>query len=712
MRSCLLVLLLCLLAACGGKKSSQERVQWGEMRELFPPTLEQAPAGAAAAPTAPAAGTTAAAGASAAAAGDVMIGSGPALAAEFEEAPSAPQRQASGEPEASLKPPPSALAQGAPPPSIEAVPPATPSEASARAEPAAATPPKASSAAAASPAAAQAEPAAATPPKTPSAVAASRPEPAPPAPPAPAPPSPPSAAVPTPAPAATTAAAASAASARVEPTAAPDEPGWPRALTSSGVVFKIHEPQPDAWNDDTMLAHAMVSAQPDARAQAATGALRLTARTDVDEAAGVVRLSNVQITGVRFPDAADKTLAAWLAALRTGAPELLDTVSIARVQSGMAQVRARERGAAVLQVPVPRVVLVKKPTVLVYIDGDPQFVSVKGTALSGVLNTRTVLLKDARGKLYLRVYDGWVGADSLRGPWAVVKPPPEAAKLEQTARATGRANLLRGKPDPKSGRYPSLGKGLPQIIVATKPTAVLVLDGEPRFAPIPGTSLQYATNTSAHVFRDVDAKQIYVRVAGYWFRSSSTAGPWEHVPLASLPAGFLAIPDGSPKAAVKNTIAAAQTDTPAPDSGSAPVMVAADPTRTRLNLTLAGDPKLEPIPGTQLNYVANASVPVIQFDDERWFAIQNGVWFTATSVTGPWTVTSQVPPEIYAIPPTVPIYSAIHSRVYSSSSDTVYYGYENPQSLGGASGGAVGVEDQGQDYLYTPPAGMYWGWYY
>ena len=631
-RSTLLVLLLTLLAACGGKRGSQEQVEWGQMRELFPPTLDQPPGAVGEAPAvgaappagaAPAVGAAPPAGAAAAAVAatdigaadpDEILGAGKAVAAEF----------------ADTTP-------------TQTTPPAT------AGPPAAASPPAATSPRAA---------------------------------------------------------------ASVQEAPVPDEATWPRAFTASGVTFKVHEPLVDGWDEDTLVAHALVSAQPEGRPQASMGTLRMTARTREDAATGMVKLSEVTVTGVRFPDAPDKTLNTWVAALRTGAPDLIDAISLARVQSGMAAVRARERGAAVLDVQVPRVVLAKKPTVLVYIDGEPQFVPVKGTPMSGVLNTRTILLRGASGKLYLRVYDGWVGADSLRGPWAVVKPPPEAVKLEQTARATGRANLLRGKPDPKTGRYPSLSKGaLPQILVATKPTAVLVLDGEPRFAQIPGTPLQYATNTSAHVFRDVEAKQIYVRVAGYWYRSQSTAGPWEYVPLASLPAGFLAIPSDSPKAAVKTAIATPQ-DRATPDDTTAPVMVQADTARARLNVTIGGDPKLEPIRGTQLNYVANASVPMIQFDDQRWFAIQNGVWFTATSVTGPWTVTAEVPPEIYAIPPTVPIYGAIHSRVLSSSSDTVFYGYKNPQSLGGGAGGAVGVEDQGQDYLYTPPAGMYWGWYY
>jgi hypothetical protein len=251
---------------------------------------------------------------------------------------------------------------------------------------------------------------------------------------------------------------------------------------------------------------------------------------------------------------------------------------------------------------------------------------------------------------------------------------------------------------------------LPQILVATKPTALLVLDGEPRFTPVAGTPLQYATNTSAHLFRDVETKQLYVRVAGYWLRASSTAGPWAFVPADRLPESFAAIPDDSPKRAVKVGIAAARQEHAAPARGIAPVMVAASPARASLNMTLDGDPQLQPIQGTQLNYVANASVPVIQLDDRRWFAIQSGAWFSAETVAGPWRLTDSVPPEIYAIPPYAPVYPAIHSRVYSSSSDVVYYAYE--PSLLGISGGAVGVEDQGEDYQYTPPAGMHWGWFY
>lgn len=656
------LLLLLLLAACAGKREARDRIEWGELRELFPPTLSQPSAESPSTPeaTADAEATAAAAAAEATAA----AASAQAAAAE------APPQSVDGEPAQDATAPRESAAASSPPSAgadVEPDPraPDTSAGASIGASAAGAEPMSASNVAA--------ELAAAEPTVVPDVAAA-------------------------PEPSAPAAAAAKA-------------PQWPHIVAANGVSFEIHVPQVDAWDGEALLAHALVKAQPGGRKQPAIGAVRMTARTEVDDGARTVALQDLEVTAARFPGAPDKTQAAWLETLRAGLPQQVDGVALERVESGIPAVRARERGAAVLSVVAPRVVIAKQPTVLVYIDGEPRYVPVKDTQLSGVLNTRTLLLRDAKGRHYLRLYDGWARAESLAGPWSVSKPPPASAQVAQVARASGRVNLLQGKADPKTRRRPSLKSGsLPQILVATKPTALLVLDGEPHFEAVAGTSLQYATNTTAHLFRDVETKQLYVRIAGYWFRSGSTAGPWEFVPAHRLPESFAAIPDDSPKRGVKAGIAAAKQEHAAPARGIAPVMVAASPARTNLYLTLDGDPRLEPVAGTQLGYVTNASVPVIRLDARRWFAIQNGAWFSAETVAGPWRLADSVPPEIYAIPPSAAIYPAIHSRVYSSSSDVVYFAYE--PSLLGISGGAAGVEDQGEDYQYTPPAGMHWGWFY
>ena len=479
-------------------------------------------------------------------------------------------------------------------------------------------------------------------------------------------------------------------------------------VSAQNVTFEVHEPLPEAWADGLLTARCVVVAQPAGPLQPVSGAALIKAVTNVDAATGIVALSDLEVKNASFPGPLDQS-AAWHEQLRELLPGKIKTVALARLESGQAVVQARQKAGAAAAVEVPRILISEKPAVLVYIDGDPRYVPIKDTGWTGVVNTTVLLLKDATGTLYLRLYDGWVSAASLQGPWKVAPKPPFAARIEQAALATGRLNLLPGKPD-ANGKGPTLSsKRLPQIMVSTQPAALIVLDGPARFVGVPGLPLEYATNTSAHVFRDIQSSTLYVRVGGNWFRAKVVTGPWEHVPVTSLPSAFSAIPDNHPKRGVKTAIAQAQTSgSPAADGMT---VVAADPLSARLNVVMNGDPVMEPIRGTQLNRVANASVPIIQVDINNWYAVQNAVWFHSSMATGPWTLTNYVPPEIYAIPPTSPIYHAIHSRVLSSSSDVVYYGYPTTGSLA-PEGGATGVEDQGADYQYTPPSSLHWGWFY
>ena len=55
--------------------------------------------------------------------------------------------------------------------------------------------------------------------------------------------------------------------------------------------------------------------------------------------------------------------------------------------------------------------------------------------------------------------------------------------------------------------------------------------------------------------------------------------------------------------------------------------------------------------------------------------MQTGVWFTAASLKGPWTVASSVPPVIYSIPPSAPLYYVTFVHIYAVTPQTVVVGY-------------------------------------
>jgi hypothetical protein len=490
--------------------------------------------------------------------------------------------------------------------------------------------------------------------------------------------------------------------------AAPLVTAWPLSLSADDATFVVHEPLVETLDDGVMTARSLVLAQPAGPDRPVAGSVLMKAIAEVDAAAGVVSLVDVEVLDASFPTTPDR-IEAWQQFLRSSLPGKVKTMQLTRFESGRSIAQARQRASAASTVTAPRIIVSQAPAVLVYIDGEPRYAPLRGTSLQGVVNTRVLLLKDESGTSYLHVYDGWVSAASLQGPWQLTPAPAGAERLEQLARSVPQVDLLTGKAD-ANGRLPALSNArLPQIFVSMQPAALIVLDGPPRFARIGRTALQYATNTTAHLFRDVASNGLYVRVGGNWFRASDVNGPWTHVPAASLPASFAAIPDGSPKRGVKTSIDNELAST-APRAGASSI-VSADPRTATLSVTVNGDPVLEPIPNTQLNYVANASVPIIQVDINNWYATQSGVWFHSNEATGPWEVTSNVPPEIYAIPRNTPIYHAIQSRAIASSTDVTYYGYPTAGSLR-SEGGAIGIEDQGADYQYTPPSSLHWNWVY
>ena len=121
-----------------------------------------------------------------------------------------------------------------------------------------------------------------------------------------------------------------------------------------------------------------------------------------------------------------------------------------------------------------------------------------------------------------------------------------------------------------------------------------------------------------------------------------------------------------------------------------------------------GPPQLLPIEGTPLSYVANSGTPIVEVDAHSWYACQNGVWFVATSVGGPWTVAASVPEVIYSIPASSPLHYLTYVQVYGANPAEVYEGY-TPGYLG------TEVEDgvvvYGTGYWYPPWIGGVWyGW--
>ena len=175
-----------------------------------------------------------------------------------------------------------------------------------------------------------------------------------------------------------------------------------------------------------------------------------------------------------------------------------------------------------------------------------------------------------------------------------------------------------------------------------------------------------------------------------------------------MPADFAAIPDDSPAENVKASVAGTAQAREAAVAATVPQTALVKLAGTALTKPrLDGEPVFVAIPGTPLHYVANTATPIIRAEERSFYALQDGVWFAAPSVSGPWTVATSVPAVIYTIPPQSPLYYATFVRVFAASADAVYVGY-----TGGYQGTYIdpetGVVVYGTGYEYDPWLGAAW----
>jgi len=493
--------------------------------------------------------------------------------------------------------------------------------------------------------------------------------------------------------------------------AAPDvdhDGGYPREIQTSAGLVTVYQPQLDAWDGTNLKARAALSIREPGSESPLFGAGWFEVRTAVDKVERLVALYDYRLEKLVFPSAPDKT-AAYEAVVRNEVFPKTKDIALDRLEA-MLEMTEAERGqkAQPVKNDPPQIAFATKPTILAYVDGTPVWRPVKDTRLERVLNTRVLLVRDGDGRHFLHVFDGWLESAALDGPWTVAqKTSGDLKKAVKDAEASGQVDLLPGgnPEDPKT--LPKLKHGkVPEILVATRPTELIVFEGEPNYVPIETTQLLYAKNTTGNVFKHIGDQKSYVLVSGRWFRAASDSGPWEFVPNDELPKDFAEMPDDSPKENVKASVAGTAQAKEALIANAIPQTAEVKIAETKIDPPkFDGEPKLVPIEGTELQYVQNTATPIIRVTPTSYYAVQNAVWFTGPALTGPWAVATSVPAVVYTIPPSSPLHYVTYVRIYDTKPDVVYVGYTP-----GYYGTAVSYNTvvYGTGYYYTPWVGSVW----
>ncbi len=207
---------------------------------------------------------------------------------------------------------------------------------------------------------------------------------------------------------------------------------------------------------------------------------------------------------------------------------------------------------------IPGVFYATSPAEVILFDGQPTYTPIAGTQLSFANNTDSPLFVYSATQTYYYLAAGrWFSAPSLQGPWtfASLSLPADFANIPLTSPASA---ILASVPGTNEAKDAVLIAQIPTTMILNPTTAAaqakVSYSGPPEFAPITGTSLQYATNTVDKVIQVGDV--YYLCLQGVWFMSTTPNGPW--TTASSVPQVIYTIPPSSP---VYNVTYVTQTTT-------------------------------------------------------------------------------------------------------------------------------------------------------
>ena len=215
---------------------------------------------------------------------------------------------------------------------------------------------------------------------------------------------------------------------------------------------------------------------------------------------------------------------------------------------------------------------------------------------------------------------------------ALATMPPKTVPMEA---------ILLSLKQTEGSRQVAVDNTPPMIIYSQTPASLVVFDGEPVMNPIGTGGLSFAVNTNWPVFSD--GGTWYLLNGTIWLAAPAYGGPY--APVTRLPASFAAIPNDQSFADVRKNIP------PKPGQGAPPTVYVS--TKPAEIIVTDGPPQLDPVPGTGLQVVKNASTD-LYFDPStrKFYYLTSGRWFSASSPQGPWAyATADLPADFAFIDP-------------------------------------------------------------
>jgi hypothetical protein len=491
----------------------------------------------------------------------------------------------------------------------------------------------------------------------------------------------------------------------VSPGRAASAEDWPREVRSGDATIVLYQPQFDSLEGISTRARIAVAIRrPGVPPE--FGALWVAATLDVDRDEDTARFETFTVERARFPDATGQEVKALTALIERTAPTWDLRLSLSELRAGL-EAEGSDADPGFRNDP-PRIIYRNRPAILVTLDGAPVLQPVRDTPYQRVSNTPFPIVFDPATRQYWLYGSAiwFTTRDLVSGRWSPRDSAPEGiARLFSTTAANPPV-------DPGAG-VPRDTLRQAEIIVTTRPAELIVTDGEPEYRPLVGDEMLYVTNTGSDLFLEVPTKQYYVVLSGRWYRSRSLEGPWAYVDADRVPTAFASVPRKSDKAEVLAHVPGTEEAKDAIMDSMIPQTAAVRRSDARLEVTYDGTPLFEQIPGTSLLYARNTTAQVLKVDN-RYYAVDQGIWYVADSAYGPWRVADSRPEDVERIPPSSPAYNVKYVYIYDYTPEIVYVGYLPGYTWAFPYRGAIVY---GTGYYYRPwvspvyyyPAPWTWG---
>lgn len=495
----------------------------------------------------------------------------------------------------------------------------------------------------------------------------------------------------------------------------PADPGWPMVIAKDGNELTIHQPQIDYWKDYKDLAfRAAIAVKPSKSKQEKFGVIEIEADTVTDHESRVVALISKK-REIRFPNTSEAESAALIKIVNELSPQRKAmTISLDRILAYLDPQNQTQQHQVDVNLDPPKIFHSSKPAILVLFMGKPQLKPVikdKPDLMFAVNTNWDVFYEASEQKYYLLNVDSWLTTtDPSSGVWtAAGSLPADLSSLPENENWTDVKKNIPGK----------TAKVIPVVFYSSEPAELILTDGDPSFTPVKTTKLMRVENTESVIFLNSGDGKYYLLTAGRWFRAASLDGPWSAA-SKDLPSDFSKIPDDDPSSFVKASIPGTTEAKDAVLLASVPSTVSvkkADPVKAEI--TYNGEPSFKPIEGTSVQYAVN-SPNTIFIVSGVYYCCENGVWLSSSGPNGPWAYCTNVPKEIYSIPPSHPAHNVTYVTVQNSTPENVTYSQTSGYSgeyvaatgvLMFGAGMIIGsMLDDHDDHYYYPPYPAYYSY--